>query len=85
MPCVAAERRVVFAQLDEALMRIGVRGLGIIVSGDFNHAWEDKRWKAMKRRLGLVDVGENEDLVTFIPPVMKTIQIGQNIVFTGNE
>ena len=38
MPCVAAERRVVFAQLDEALMRIGVRGLGIIVSGDFNHA-----------------------------------------------
>ena len=42
-----------------------MRGLGIIVSGDLNHAWEDKRWKAMKRRLGLVDVGEHEDLVTF--------------------
>ena len=28
MPCVAAERRVVVAQLDEALMRIGVKGIG---------------------------------------------------------
>ena len=58
MPCGAAERRVVVAQVDEALMRIGVRGLGIVVAGDLNHAREDKRWKAMKRRLGLVDVGE---------------------------